>query len=195
VLRDGWRIAADAVISRCRPRPPAAWCPATSCPRPRLSPIVAAPLTDADVSVGAPPPGRHSSDYRDAPQWLFDCGPSRAGGTRLATVTSGARAWDDADDARIVAETVADLRRTLPALRDFRPTRAHVVRERHATLSLTPDVERTRPDTTTAVENLFLAGDWVRTGLPATIEGAVVSGRRAADLVLAAAIERPAAAA
>jgi uncharacterized protein with NAD-binding domain and iron-sulfur cluster len=110
-------------------------------------------------------------------------------------VTSGARARDGYDDDRIVAEAVADLRRTLPALRDFQPTRAHVVRERHATLSLTPEVDRARPDAATALPNLFLAGDWVRTGLPATIEGAVVSGHRAAALALAAPIERSAAAA
>jgi uncharacterized protein with NAD-binding domain and iron-sulfur cluster len=69
------------------------------------------------------------------------------------------------------------------------------VRERHATLSLTPEVDRARPDAATALPNLFLAGDWVRTGLPATIEGAVLSGHRSAALALAAPVERPAAAA
>jgi uncharacterized protein with NAD-binding domain and iron-sulfur cluster len=75
----------------------------------------------------------------------------------------------------------------LPALRDVVFTRSHVVRERHATLSITPDVERARPGPATPVPNLFLAGDWVQTGLPATIESAVVSGDRAAALATAAA--------
>jgi uncharacterized protein with NAD-binding domain and iron-sulfur cluster len=57
-----------------------------------------------------------------------------------------------------------------------------VIRERHATLSLTPAADARRPPVETAVANLFLAGDWVQTGLPATIEGAVQAGRRAADL-------------
>jgi len=41
-----------------------------------------------------------------------------------------------------------------------------------------------RPGTRTAVAGLFLAGDWVDTGLPATIESAVVAGHRAADDIL-----------
>jgi uncharacterized protein with NAD-binding domain and iron-sulfur cluster len=61
-----------------------------------------------------------------------------------------------------------------------------VVRERHATISLTPDVERLRPAAATAIPNLVLAGDWVQTGLPATIESAVVSGARAAEVAAAA---------
>jgi uncharacterized protein with NAD-binding domain and iron-sulfur cluster len=48
-----------------------------------------------------------------------------------------------------------------------------------------------RPPPTTAVPNLFLAGDWTQTGLPATIEGAVLSGRRAAALAIVAAGQAP----
>ena len=53
------------------------------------------------------------------------------------------------------------------------------MRERRATFSLAPG-QPPRPGTQTAVRGLLLAGDWVDTGLPATIEGAVVSGHRAA---------------
>jgi squalene-associated FAD-dependent desaturase len=58
-----------------------------------------------------------------------------------------------------------------------------IVRERRATFAATPVENAKRPDATTAWSNLFLAGDWTNTGLPATIEGAVRSGNRAADLV------------
>ena len=115
-------------------------------------------------------------------QWLFDCGPAAAGGHRLASVTSGARFWDETSDEDIAREVMDDARAVLPALRDARCLRAHVIRERHATLSLTPDADARRPTVETPIANLFLAGDWVQTGLPATIEGAVQSGRRAADL-------------
>ena len=60
-----------------------------------------------------------------------------------------------------------------------------IVRERRATFEATPEQNALRPGATTAQKNLFLAGDWTATGLPATIEGSVRSGDRAADLVLA----------
>jgi hydroxysqualene dehydroxylase len=60
-----------------------------------------------------------------------------------------------------------------------------IVRERRATFEATPEQNALRPGPSTALKNLFLAGDWTDTGLPATIEGSVRSGDRAADLVLA----------
>jgi hydroxysqualene dehydroxylase len=60
-----------------------------------------------------------------------------------------------------------------------------IVRERRATFEATPEQNALRPGPVTAYKNLFLAGDWTATGLPATIEGSVRSGDRAADLVLA----------
>ncbi|MGM4928843.1 hydroxysqualene dehydroxylase HpnE [Tardiphaga sp. 619_E2_N8_5] len=60
-----------------------------------------------------------------------------------------------------------------------------IVRERRATFAATPAQDALRPGTRTDFKNLFLAGDWTDTGLPATIEGSVRSGDRAADLVLA----------
>lgn len=60
-----------------------------------------------------------------------------------------------------------------------------VVKERRATFAATPAQDRRRPGPATAFGNLWLAGDWTQTGLPATIEGAVRSGHRAAQLVLA----------
>src|SRR6185295_4003105 len=60
-----------------------------------------------------------------------------------------------------------------------------IVRERRATFEATPEHNALRPGPVTGLKNLFLAGDWTATGLPATIEGSVRSGDRAADLVLA----------
>ena len=60
-----------------------------------------------------------------------------------------------------------------------------IVRERRATFEATPEQNALRPGPVTAFKNLFLAGDWTDTGLPATIEGSVRSGDRAADLILA----------
>src|SRR6185295_12442077 len=60
-----------------------------------------------------------------------------------------------------------------------------IVRERRATFEATPEQNALRPGAVTAFKNLFLAGDWTDTGLPATIEGSVRSGDRAAGLALA----------
>jgi hydroxysqualene dehydroxylase len=61
-----------------------------------------------------------------------------------------------------------------------------IVRERQATFAATPAQQAKRPPAETAWRNLFLAGDWTGTGLPATIEGAIRSGNKAAGLALAA---------
>jgi hydroxysqualene dehydroxylase len=62
--------------------------------------------------------------------------------------------------------------------------RWQIVRERRATFEATPEQNARRPGTLSALRNLFLAGDWTDTGLPATIEGSVRSGNRAADHVM-----------
>ncbi len=59
-----------------------------------------------------------------------------------------------------------------------------IVRERRATFAATPEQDAKRPQPLTKWKNLILAGDWTQTGLPATIEGAIRSGFRAADLAL-----------
>jgi squalene-associated FAD-dependent desaturase len=61
-----------------------------------------------------------------------------------------------------------------------------IVRERRATFAAVPAQNARRPGTATKWNNLMLAGDWTATGLPATIEGAIRSGNRAADLVMRA---------
>jgi squalene-associated FAD-dependent desaturase len=60
-----------------------------------------------------------------------------------------------------------------------------IVRERRATFEATPEQNALRPGAVTDFKNLFLAGDWTDTGVPATIEGSARSGNRAADLILA----------
>jgi hypothetical protein len=58
-----------------------------------------------------------------------------------------------------------------------------IVRERRATFAATPAQDARRPGAQTQWRNFVLAGDWTQTGLPATIEGAIRSGNRAANLI------------
>ena len=87
------------------------------------------------------------------------------------------------DRDELTALAAAEIAQALPAARDAQLLRATVVREKRATFSLEPG-QPSRPDTATPIEGLFLAGDWIDTGLPGTIESAVVSGHRAARTLL-----------
>jgi uncharacterized protein with NAD-binding domain and iron-sulfur cluster len=60
-----------------------------------------------------------------------------------------------------------------------------VVKEKRATFAATPAQHARRPSARTPIDNLVLAGDWTATGLPATIEGAIRSGRSAATVLVA----------
>jgi hydroxysqualene dehydroxylase len=115
-------------------------------------------------------------------QWVFD--KAQLVGDRtahLSLVSSGADrivAWSN---DQLVELAVSELGNAFPAVSAARLVRATAVREKRATFSLAPG-EPARPAAVTAVPGLLLAGDWTDTGLPATIEGAVLSGHRAADL-------------
>jgi uncharacterized protein with NAD-binding domain and iron-sulfur cluster len=105
--------------------------------------------------------------------------------SHLAVVTSGADDLAARDNEAVTRVTLDELQRVLPAVRARRLLRSVVVREQRATFSLAPGGPA-RPSASTAVPGFVMAGDWTDTGLPATIEGAVASGHRAADLVVAA---------
>ena len=86
-------------------------------------------------------------------------------------------------NAELAAAAEAALRRYFPAMAEARVLRSLVMREPDATFSCDPEAEALRPGPATPVRGLVLAGDWTATGLPATIEGAVRSGRTAARLL------------
>jgi squalene-associated FAD-dependent desaturase len=119
-------------------------------------------------------------------QWAFDQ-TAAAGerGCRVSLVSSGADELLGRPNADLVATADLELRSAFPRARTAIRTGAAVIREPRATFSLAPG-QPARPATRTAVHRLFLAGDWTDTGLPATIEGAVRSGYRAADAVRSA---------
>src|SRR6185436_9536287 len=126
----------------------------------------------ADEFVGLP--GRQM-------QWVFD--KRRVFGesaSHLSLVASGADALAGQETQALVTMAAREIAAALPGARDARLVRGTVVREKRATFSVAPG-EPPRPGVTTPVEGLFLAGDWIDTGLPATIESAAIAGHRAAQ--------------
>ncbi|MGA2409424.1 MAG: hydroxysqualene dehydroxylase HpnE [Candidatus Binataceae bacterium] len=123
-------------------------------------------------------------------QWLFNKRRIFAshGATRpgyLTFVISGARDLADRPNDELLEIVLNDLHAMIPASRDATIVKAIVLKEKHATIAPDPASDLIRPPVTTPVPNLFLAGDWIQTGLPATIESAVMAGQAAANAIIA----------
>ena len=117
-------------------------------------------------------------------QWVFD--KRQAFGERtshLSLVSSGADRLAALDNAALVALAAREVGDAIADARQANLVRGTVVRERRATFSLSLDQPK-RPDVTTPIEGLFLAGDWIDTGLPGTIESAALAGHKAARRLL-----------
>jgi len=121
-------------------------------------------------------------------QWLFNKraifahrGDEQGG--YLSFVISGARAMVDRSNEELLDQVIDDMHRMIPASREAKVIKGLVIKEKQATIAPTCQSHELRPGATTPIHNLFLAGDWIQTGLPATIESAVVSGRAAAAAV------------
>ena len=112
-------------------------------------------------------------------QWMFN----KSEGRYIQLVVSASRSLVEMPRADVIALALKDLTEFFPAAAEAKLERAHVVKEVRATFSALPGLESLRPPATTAFPNLFLAGDWTRSGWPATMEGAVRSGYLAAEVI------------
>jgi zeta-carotene desaturase len=113
-------------------------------------------------------------------QWVFD--KRQAFGERashLSLVASGADALVGADTATLVALAAREVAQAVPGATAATLLRGTVIREKRATFSLAPG-EPPRPPVATPIGGLVLAGDWIDTGLPGTIESAALAGHEAA---------------
>ncbi len=124
-----------------------------------------------------------------AVHWLFDKGRDASGRHHLHAVISAADEWMELDEAEIGRRVMVDVRWALGAASPD-PVQIRSVKEKRATFAVDPGAEALRPGaapdlvgTGSGCRNLFLAGDWCRTGWPATMEGAVRSGYAAAKAI------------
>lgn len=113
-------------------------------------------------------------------QWLFDRGALCGQHGLLAAVISGDGPWQQLGHAALAGEIHDEITRLLPGLPA--PRHSHVIEEKRATFACTPDLSR--PATATADPRLWLAGDHVQGDYPATLEGAVRNGVRAARSIV-----------
>jgi zeta-carotene desaturase len=116
-------------------------------------------------------------------QWMFN----KHEGRYVQLVVSASRSLLEMGRQELIALAVGELAEFFPRAREAALEKAHVVKEARATFSARPGLVEKRPPQVTPVPNLFLAGDWTRTGWPATMEGAVRSGYLAAEAVARAA--------
>src|SRR5262249_37583184 len=100
--------------------------------------------------------------------------------SHLSLVSSGASPLVTLTNEELMATAHDELLNALPLVRSATLVRATVIREPRAPFSLAPG-QPGRPQVTTPVRGPYLAGDWIDTGPPATIESAVRAGHRAAD--------------
>ena len=109
-------------------------------------------------------------------QWIFDRRAIVGGdASHLSLISSGAEAIVAQTNDELTAIALGEVRDALPAARSAKLRKSLAVREKRSTFSLAPDAPP-RPGTRTAIDGFLLAGDWIDTGLPATIESAVMSG-------------------
>ena len=117
-------------------------------------------------------------------QWVFNRGKVETGEYYLQVVVSAAREVRELGHEETDRRVRKELAGLFPEAKESAIRRSRVVTEHAATFSALPGVDQWRPKQETPISNLFLAGDWTNTGWPATMEGAVRSGRLAAEALL-----------
>ncbi|HEV3022802.1 MAG TPA: hydroxysqualene dehydroxylase HpnE [Pirellulales bacterium] len=125
--------------------------------------------------------GRRATDGQAAEQ---QTGQPAGTGYYYQVVISASRSLAGRDRDEVVREVVGDLAAIWPQAGMAHLIQWRVVSDQAAVFSARPGTERYRPPQRTPIANLALAGDWTRTGWPATMEGAVRSGYLAAEAVL-----------
>ncbi len=123
--------------------------------------------------------------FIDSPlHWIFNKGAILNGSKNyVSLVISAAYDLKDFNQEKLVTLALQEIHKSFPESKKIILKHSRVLKELRATPSFTVGSEKLRPSSQTPLQNLFLAGDWTATGLPATIEGAVKSGYEAAGKI------------
>jgi squalene-associated FAD-dependent desaturase len=125
-------------------------------------------------------------------QWMFnktrirrDETVSQDAGQYIELVISGSFAELTMSREEIISSAMEEFARFFPSVRNANLVKSGILKEARATFSVVPSLDQYRPMSATKLAGLYLAGDWTNTGWPSTMEGAVRSGRLAAEAVTA----------
>ncbi len=169
--------------------------PEDSAPRQRIEPMLShfthAPITTIHLWFDRPVTDLDHAALLDTRiQWMFnktlirrfetDQAPA---GQYLELVISASFSELRQTSEQILAFALVELARFFPAVREAKLLKSGVLKEARATFSVTPGLDRFRPTPDAPGDNLYLAGDWTLSGWPSTMEGAVRSGRLAAEAI------------
>jgi zeta-carotene desaturase len=169
--------------------------PETSAPRQRieasLSHFSHAPITTIHLWFDRPITDlEHAALLDTRIQWMFNKTLIRrfetnqaSPGQYLELVISASFSELRQTSEQILAFVLVELARFVPAVREATLLKSGVLKEARATFSVTPGLDRFRPTPDAPGDNLYLAGDWTLSGWPSTMEGAVRSGRLAAEAI------------
>jgi squalene-associated FAD-dependent desaturase len=180
---DGDAISADGVILAV-PAGPAAKLAGAAGAAARWADLGTAPIVNVHVVYDRRVTDLAFTAAVDSPvQWVFDKTRTSglADGQYLAISLSAADSYVDAPVAALREQFLPALQELFPAAADAHVTDFFVTRERRATFRQVPGSGALRPSAATALPGLLLAGAWTDTGWPDTMEGAVRSGRTAAQ--------------
>jgi len=192
LLSDGARVPAPDVIVAVPPDDLLEMLPSevasdpffAGCSRLETSPIVSIYLWFGSPVTDLPLAGLLGGQW----QWIFSRRAFAGGGAAgfgVTLVRSAARAFVEASRDMLVRRALDDLHRFFPASRRATLRHSLIIKEKRASMAPLRGSLALRPAWKTPQPGLHLAGDWTATGLPATIEGAVISGHACARQVLA----------
>lgn len=119
-------------------------------------------------------------------QWVFNkkmINKTREKYGLISLVISGAQEYVNMSSEQLLNMALTELKKFLPEAGSAKLLYSRIIKERAATFIPSPGIQKYRPSQETPIRNLFLAGDWTDTGLPATIEGAVISGYKCAEMI------------
>jgi phytoene desaturase len=139
------------------------------------------PVTGVDNLIFSS--GSHMSVYAELGRICPDYRESLGGRSMVELVIAPAGAWFKLDDGEITERVMVEFVARHPQAREATLLKSTVVRIPQSVYRARPGMDRYRPDQATSVPNFYLAGDYTRQEYLASMEGAVLSGKRAAALI------------